>query len=58
MGKGMDNRLRTAEVIYLDAVIGDDDVVAKANCFVNADAEVKQLELLPDDAPSARKRAF
>ena len=57
-GSGLNDHIRTSEVIYLDAVVGNNDVVAKANCVVNADAEVQSLEILPNDAPEARRRAF
>ena len=57
-GRGLENRLSRSEVIYLDAKIGDDNVVAKANCRVNGDAEVVALEILDNDAPEARRRAL
>lgn len=56
-GRDMEHSLRRTQVIYLDAQLGDDNI-AKANCRVNADAEVTELELLPQDAPEARRRAL
>jgi len=58
IGTGVDSRLGRSEVIYLDAKIGDDNVVAKANCRVNGDAEVVALEILDNNAPEARRRAL
>lgn len=58
IGTGVDSRLVRSEVIYLDATIGGDNIVAKANCRVNRDAEVIALEILDKDAPEARRRAL
>ena len=56
-GRDMEHSLRRTQVIYLDAQLGEDNI-AKANCRVNGDAEVTELEILPEDAPEARRRAL
>ncbi len=56
-GRGMHADLRRTQMIYLDAALGEENV-AKANCRVNKDAVVTNLELLPGDAPEARRRAL
>lgn len=56
--KGSKLALRGREVIYLDAKAPmTDDIIARANCIVNGDAEVMELVALPLTAPEARIRA-
>jgi hypothetical protein len=58
IGSGVDSRLGRSEVIYLDAKLGDDNIIAKANCRVNGNAEVVALDILSENAPEARRRAL
>ena len=56
-GRDLNSRLIKSEVIFLDAKTANNNVLAKANCTVNKDAEVQALEILSNDAPEARRRA-
>lgn len=54
-----DDRLRYRDRIYLDARDPvTREVVAKANCIVNRNAEVVEFKHLPDDAPEAEVRSL
>ena len=56
--RGNKKELRDGVVIYLDAKAQfSDDIIARANCIVNEDAEVTELVALPLTAPEARVRA-
>ena len=57
-GRGIEKRVESRDVIYLDAkALNSDEVIARANCIVNGDATVAKLVALPLDAPEARVRA-
>jgi hypothetical protein len=52
------DKLEVREVFYLDAkTANSDEVIARANCTVNDDAEVLKLVVLPLDAAQAQNRA-
>ena len=56
--KGFEHNLKHREIIYLDAKAPNTDkIIARANCIVNADAEVVKLVALPLNAPEAQVRA-
>lgn len=56
--KGISQKLKNREVIYLDAKAhNSDEIIARANCVVNGDATVTELVALPLNAPEARVRA-
>jgi len=51
-------KLKAREVFFLDAKAPNtDEVIARANCIVNDEAEVVKLVVLPLDAAQARNRA-
>ncbi|MBT8448147.1 MAG: hypothetical protein KJO69_00555 [Gammaproteobacteria bacterium] len=57
-GRGIEKRVESRDVIYLDAkALNSDEVIARANCIVNGDATVAKLVALPLNAPEASVRA-
>ena len=55
--KGFEGRLKSSQVIYLDAKNKDEQLIARYNCFINEDAEVEKLVAVAMDAPDAKYRA-
>jgi hypothetical protein len=56
--KGMDRRMRGAEVIHLDILDSTgEEVVARADCYVSDSAKVRRIKPLPLEADDAALRA-